>query len=138
MKTTSSHSQAFRSPNGNEGGSTPPPVVFTSGAERLTVSFVSPAAINLVYSTPQLSSRLKLPLPINSLVPVSPVSQSVLSLLLISQSMRLVARNGVLGATPPTQPLGALFYEGQVKIFVNGLTGDSMDDDDVVILPSGT
>lgn len=137
MKTTSSHSHAFRSPNGNEGGSTPPPVVFINGTERLTVSFVSPGALQLTYNTAQLTALLRVALPIGALVPVSGTSKSVLNLMQISQGMRTVARNGVLGAVRPAQSPGSVFYDGQRRIFVEGLTGDSMDDDDVVILPTG-
>lgn len=135
MKTSPAHSRPFRAPGGATANTTPPPVVFTSGEESVLVTFVQQASVNLSYSRPGSTVVLRAPLPIASLVP--PAGRpSVVDRMQMSSAIVAAARAAILGVQRPPDPQGGLFYDAQRKIFVDRLTGDSMDDDDVIILPS--
>ncbi len=135
MKTTP-HTLAALAPTFAGGGTNPTPVVFTSGEERLVVSFVAPAAVNLSYTRPDLSVRLSRPLPVASLEPASAAKRAVVDRMTLSAAIVSAARASILAAQRPNTTTGGLFYDAQRMILVDRFTGDSMDDDDVIILPT--
>ncbi len=134
MKTTAPRNLPFRAPAGS-GSTTPPPVTFSVGQERLVVSFVSPASINLSYSNAAGTTLPREPVAIAELVPTAGGARRLVDLMKISPAMQSTARAGVLNTQPPSSTNGILFYDGQRRIFVDGFTGDSMDDDDFTTLP---
>lgn len=135
MKTIASRSIPFLAPTGS-GGSSPPPVTFVSGQERLVASFLGPEGILLTYFTPTFTRAMKRPVDVSALRAPTGGSRPIVDLLGLSGAMRAVARNAVLGAQPPPTTPGQVFHDGQRKILVDAFTGDSMDDDDFTTTPS--
>lgn len=115
--------------------SSPAPTVYLSGSERLVVSYVSPTALTVTYTRPGTTTTLSRPVPFHRLEPARS-NRPLVDLLRLSVGMRSTVRVTLLSTQPPSDPLASQFYNAQRKIFLDGLAGDDMDDDDVVSLPN--
>lgn len=135
MKSSHPKSALFRSPGGTAGGSTLT-ATYSGGGERVVVGFVGPAALALTLTRPDATVLLKRPLPIQSLVPPPAGKVPLVHLMAMAPTLVQAARSAILAAPRPADPNGALFHDGQRRIFVDSFTGDSMDDDDLISLPS--
>lgn len=135
MNSSHLRSTVARSPGGTAGGNTLT-ATYAGGGERVVVGFVGPAALTLTLTRTDATVLLKRPLPIQSLVSPPAGKDSLVHLMKMSSALVTAARSAILATQRPTDPSGALFYDGQRRIFVDSFTGDSMDDDDLINLPA--
>ncbi len=124
--------QPFRAPLGSLAGDRPGPVVYTSGPERLVVSFVAPDALSIVYSTAQMTVTTRAPLPFNRLRPAGGANPSIISRLELSGQMRAAVQAELMTTTRSADPLGARFFDAQRMVFVDSFTCDPMEEDAII------
>lgn len=117
-------------------GDRPPPAVYTSGSDRVVVSFVAPASFSVVYTTAQATLSTRNPIAFSSVRPAAGGARPLVDALEIAPAMRTAIQGELLATTRPTSRLAASFFDAQRHIFVESFTCDPMDDGSIVRRPT--